>query len=404
MIRWLPFLLVMFGVSSPAFGQSWMQWPVDRTTSASAPLTQGFYGDYISYCGTRDACGTHNGYDFAIVAGTPLYPVAPGVVDDVHTVDSHTSAYGNAGKWVRIRHDSSTVANLGTTYYVSYLHMNDVYVAPGQYVDTTTMVGVSGTTGGVGAHLHMHLATARDYCSLPVDPGCPTSAWVEGSVIGGFYDAPNCQSYCAGIPSMWLSPARYGGEDYGGAAGDGGAVQAASEPGPASDPCQGVTYEGYCDGTTLNWCESGQLKSYDCGWAGLACDYQDANVGFNCVQAPAAPQQTATTCESLGYAGRCVGSVLEWCENGAVQTYDCAWAGMVCGYQNDSVGHNCLYSTVQRATIEPIDMKGEPKSDAPPDAIHADGAACSTLASHSPATGAASLLLAFIALALARRR
>src|SRR5687768_17654003 len=37
--------------------------------------------------------------------------------------------------------------------------------------------------------------TAPNYCSAPVDPGCPTPAWVGGSVIpAGFSDAPGCQS------------------------------------------------------------------------------------------------------------------------------------------------------------------------------------------------------------------
>lgn len=397
MLRSLPIIVALLTVPATAFAQTWMQWPVDRATSSGAALTQGFYGDYISYCGSRDACGTHNGYDFAIVPDTPLYAVAPGIVDEIHTVDARSSAYGNAGLWVRIRHDASTVPNLGTTYYVSYLHMNAIYVAPGQYVDTTTVVGTSGATGGVGAHLHMHLATARDYCSLPVDPGCPTSAWVDGSVIGGFYDAPNCQSYCASIPSMWIEPARYGGETYGGATGGGGTVGAASAA-PASDPCGGVSYEGYCDGTTLNWCENGGLKSYDCAWAGMACDYQDAAVGFNCVAAPA-PHQPQPTCAELGYSGRCVGTVLEWCEGGAIQTYDCAWAGMSCGYQNASVGHNCVYSTFQRGTIEPVDMKGDAKN--PMESVSAEGAACSTSESKASDGLWVFALIAFVA---ARRR
>jgi MYXO-CTERM domain-containing protein len=32
-----------------------------------------------------------------------------------------------------------------------------------------------------------------------------------------------------------------------------------------ADPCKGISYEGCCDGTTLNYCDSGKLETIDCG-------------------------------------------------------------------------------------------------------------------------------------------
>lgn len=47
-------------------------------------------------------------------------------------------------------------------------------------------------------------------------------------------------------------------------------------------------------------------------------------------------------CGALTYLGECQGDVLVWCENDAVQTQDCAALGKTCGYQDDTVGFNCL--------------------------------------------------------------
>jgi len=51
---------------------------------------------------------------------------------------------------------------------------------------------------------------------------------------------------------------------------------------PSGDPCGGVTYQGYCDGNVLVWCENGQLWIYDCGNCGGICGYQDPVIGCVC--------------------------------------------------------------------------------------------------------------------------
>lgn len=106
--------------------------------------------------------------------------------------------------------------------------------------------------------------------------------------------------------------------------------------GGGGDPCGGITYQGQCDGSVLRWCDSGAVQSYDCANKGEACGWQDDSIGNNCVAAP------VDSCASLGYAGACDGDVLSWCEDGAVKTYDCGAGGMSCGWQSDAVGNNCL--------------------------------------------------------------
>ncbi len=111
-------------------------------------------------------------------------------------------------------------------------------------------------------------------------------------------------------------------------------------PPPPEDPCHGLDFAGACDGSVLSWCEGGAVRSVDCATTALpACGWQDDAVGNNCIAPPPPPPDP---CGGLDYAGTCDGSTLEWCEDGAPQSFDCASTGQRCGWQSDSVGNNCL--------------------------------------------------------------
>ncbi|MDP3212633.1 MAG: peptidoglycan DD-metalloendopeptidase family protein [Deltaproteobacteria bacterium] len=305
----LVFLAVLLA-GAGASAQGWMHWPVDRATAARSRLTQGFYGNYISYCGGRDGCGTHNGYDVIMGVGTPLYAVAPGVVDAVNPNDARTADYGNAGRWVRVRHDGSTVAGLGATYFVSYLHLQSVAVAVGAAVTTTTRIGLSGNSGGVGAHLHLHLGTGRTFCGSPVDPGCPTPAYVRGSVVSpSFVDAPGCQSVCRGVAIQWIQPAAYGAEAYARAAGP---------------SCGALDYRGRCEGETLRWCMDGAPMEAACLGRGGVCAWQNDTEGFNCLRCDPALNRP------LLPGPRCEGSRFLRCDGTRPVSEDCAATGRTC--------------------------------------------------------------------------
>ncbi len=293
-----------------AQAQGWMHWPVDRGTAARARLTQGYYGDYITYCGGREGCGTHNGYDVAMGVGTALYAVAPGVVDAVNPNDARTADYGNAGLWVRVRHDGSTVPGLGATYFVTYMHLSRIDVAVGASVTTTTRIGLSGNTGGVGAHLHLHLATTRNYCGGPVDPGCPTPAYVRASVVSStFVDAPGCQSVCRGVTIQWIQPAAYGNEAY------------ARVAGPS---CGALDYRGRCEGETLRWCMDGAPMEAECLGRGGVCAWQNDTEGFNCLRCDPASGR------ALLPGPRCEGSRFVRCDGTRPVSEDCATGGRTC--------------------------------------------------------------------------
>jgi hypothetical protein len=110
--------------------------------------------------------------------------------------------------------------------------------------------------------------------------------------------------------------------------------------GAPADPCAGLDYAGRCNSGSVEWCEGGALHSKDCAARGQVCGWQDDQVGYNCL-APAPAASTAPTCDELGYAGRCDGALLWWCDGGAVQSYDCGAIGWSCGWDGAN-GYNCL--------------------------------------------------------------
>ena len=82
----------------------------------------------------------HNGIDIAIPTGTPVRPVAPGVV--VYT--GSRTGYGNT---VVVEHDNGVIT--------LYAHNSRILVAQGQQVAEGSTLALSGSTGrSTGPHLH----------------------------------------------------------------------------------------------------------------------------------------------------------------------------------------------------------------------------------------------------------
>ncbi len=55
---------------------------------------------------------------------------------------------------------------------------------------------------------------------------------------------------------------------------------AAATPAP-SDPCNGITYAGQCNGNTVVWCENNQLQQLACG--SKSCGWDGGSSFFNCL-------------------------------------------------------------------------------------------------------------------------
>lgn len=98
----------------------------------------------------------HSGVDFAAACGEPIYAAANGQVSSV-------SSSVSAGTYVDVNHGLIG----GNSVVTEYLHMQAVYVSPGQYVTAGTVLGEVGMTGyATGCHLHFGVAQNGSY----VDP------------------------------------------------------------------------------------------------------------------------------------------------------------------------------------------------------------------------------------------
>ena len=59
--------------------------------------------------------------------------------------------------------------------------------------------------------------------------------------------------------------------------------QPTSKPQPPADPCNGITYAGTCQGSTVVWCENNKLNQINCSSSGKTCGFDSANQFYNCL-------------------------------------------------------------------------------------------------------------------------
>lgn len=119
----------------------------------------------------------HEGVDFAVPEGTPVYAAAKGKVTQVF-MDNGVHPYGTH---VRMRHVLE-----GKTYETIYAHLSDVLpgVHAGSTIDRGDAIALSGNTGrSTGPHLHFTLkeigATAAHKTPYPKDVIDPTPYFTE---------------------------------------------------------------------------------------------------------------------------------------------------------------------------------------------------------------------------------
>lgn len=126
---------------------------------------------------TSYTCGFHTGIDFpgsGVTGSLDLYSVCSGTVVYIATT-------GSLGYQVQIQ-DS------GTGIYYRFCHMvaGSITVSVGQQVDTTTKLGVMGSTGNsTGVHLHLEASTTQAWnCNTFLSPGdCLGFGNTRGTVI-----------------------------------------------------------------------------------------------------------------------------------------------------------------------------------------------------------------------------
>ena len=98
----------------------------------------------------------------------------------------------------------------------------------------------------------------------------------------------------------------------------------------SSDPCDGVGYQGYCDGNTAVWCDNNQLVSQDCELQNKICGV-DGSGNYRCVD----------PCDGETITGRCDGNTAVWCERGQVYREDCSLLGKNCSLNGEGY-YRCI--------------------------------------------------------------
>jgi hypothetical protein len=120
--------------------------------------------------------------------------------------------------------------------------------------------------------------------------------------------------------------------------------------------CGDVSYAGCCDGSTLTWCEGGEIRIIDCTQNAEApgCGWSDEAGFYDCSAYPypdpsgmnplncdgSGGTVTPGGCGSVSYEGCCSGQTLYYCESGSLETLDCGEAPF-CGWNADSNYFGC---------------------------------------------------------------
>ena len=166
------FILATIMVILPLTVHAARQSPVDRgvVTSGVGYRVDPFGSGRMVY---------HNGYDIAVPVGTPVYPTQMGTV-------YFAGPHRGYGQLVAVQH--------GEGYVSYYGHNSDILVKPGQYVDTNTVIALSGNSGrSTGPHVHYEIRQIPGYAkqeraqlkqALKVAIESRIGDWAEGVAEG----------------------------------------------------------------------------------------------------------------------------------------------------------------------------------------------------------------------------
>ena len=189
------------------------------------------------------------------------------------------------------------------------------------------------------------LASGAIHCVTRTVPAKAHIKWVsDGNCVGGACSAPqggytgSCDASGDCFGPQWMS------------------LCVAS--GDCEDPCEGVTYEGCCEGQTVVWCENGELKSVNCDQsdAGPSCGWSASDGWYwcgtdggvdpsgqfpkDCGEGPCEPDCNGISCGvSDGCGGVCGCADGGLCVAGICVTCQPSCAGKVCG--DDGCGGSC---------------------------------------------------------------
>jgi murein DD-endopeptidase MepM/ murein hydrolase activator NlpD len=162
-------------VAQPFFSKPFDgDFPVGNVFDHDKPLVFSDSNGYqITMCGARETSQVdgHNGYDWRMPEGTPLYAVADGVVmfaglePPFHCPPLNRTVQA---LFVQMRHRAPD----GTEFISIHGHLSRVDVTQGDTLTARTRIGLSGNTGCSGTpHLHFGAFRGRPNGEfVPIDP------------------------------------------------------------------------------------------------------------------------------------------------------------------------------------------------------------------------------------------
>lgn len=101
------------------------------------------------------------------------------------------------------------------------------------------------------------------------------------------------------------------------------------------DPCGGETFEGRCDGDVAIWCEADIIQTRDCATTEQSCGTQGDDHRHRCFDLD-------LTCDGLSWEGRCDGDNAVWCDDGELRTRRCDDCGQSCGWSDEQGAFYCI--------------------------------------------------------------
>lgn len=110
----------------------------------------------------------HEGLDFALPCGTPIYAARA-----LHVMDIDPPGYGGQGAYAVYLHGSTNAAiQLGAVDHDIWLyHMHDYAVKKGDHLHPGDLIGHSGTRGfSTGCHIHFEVRPAGAAYRHSIDP------------------------------------------------------------------------------------------------------------------------------------------------------------------------------------------------------------------------------------------
>lgn len=153
-------------------------------------------GYLLSYWGEKlGGIDGHDGYDWPVPVGTPVYAAGPGTVVSAGRETPFFCPLLNAtvaGFWVSIVHGVGPGQEMGTQYG----HFSRIDVQVGQHVAARQQIGLSGNTGcSTGPHLHFSAFRVRasDRQFVVFDP----FGWIAATPDPWSLDT-------AGVPSVYI--------------------------------------------------------------------------------------------------------------------------------------------------------------------------------------------------------